>query len=214
MKDMKKIITILFLLMGCMANINAATKLTAARQQEVIAKINAVSSRIKSMSCSFVQTKHLSLLSDKMVSKGKMYFRNPDKLRWEYTSPYNYIFVFNGTKVYVGSKTKKDVIDTNTNKIFKEIGRIMMNTVTGKALSNQNDFVVNVSSDNTFWIVSLVPQKKEMKQMFARIELLFNKSDTTIAQINLFEKNNDKTNIKLENVVCNGMVADSNFAIP
>ena len=115
------------MLTGSAITISAASALSAKQQEEVIDKINTAVSGMKSMSCSFVQTKYLSLLSDKMVSEGKMYYEQPNRLRWEYMSPYNYLFVFNGTKVYVGNTSKKDVIDTNTNKIFKEIARIMMN---------------------------------------------------------------------------------------
>lgn len=211
---MKKIIAISFLLICCFVGVQAASTLSASQQQEVIEKINASASKIKSMSCTFTQTKYISLLSDKMVSSGKMYYKQPNKLRWEYTSPYNYLFVFNGTKVYVGNKSKEDVIDTNTNKIFKEIARIMMNTVTGKALSNKTDFTISVAGNNTSWIVTLIPKKKEMKQMFSKIELIFNKSNTMISEINIYEKNNDRTNIKLTNIVNNGSISENYFAIP
>ena len=154
------------MLTGSAITISAASALSAKQQEEVIDKINTAVSGMKSMSCSFVQTKYLSLLSDKMVSEGKMYYEQPNRLRWEYMSPYNYLFVFNGTKVYVGNTSKKDVIDTNTNKIFKEIARIMMNTVTGKALSSKTDFTISVSSTQSSWEVSLHPKKKELKQMF------------------------------------------------
>lgn len=211
---MKKIIAIFLLFMCCIVGVHAASTLSTAQQQEVIEKINASASKMKSMSCTFTQTKYLSLLSDKMVSSGKMYYKQPNKLRWEYTSPYDYLFVFNGTKVFVGNKSKKDVIDTNTNKIFKEIARIMMNTVTGKALSNKTDFTVSVAGNNTSWVVTLIPKKKDMKQMFSKIELVFNKSNTMISEINIFEKNNDRTNIKLTNIVNNGSIGENYFAIP
>lgn len=210
---MRKLLIIITLLFGFMAS-GSAAGLTAAQQKEVIARINTAASNLKSMSCSFVQTKHLSLLSDKMVSKGTMHYKQPNKLNWQYTAPYDYRFIFNGTKVYVGNKSKKDVIDTNTNKMFREIARIMMNTVTGKALSNAADFTVSVAANNASWIVTLVPKKKEMRSMFARIELVFTKSNTMISEINIFEKNNDRTNIKLSNIVNNGPVKDSYFAIP
>ena len=63
-----------------------AAELTDARKQEVIARINSAVSRLHTMSCSFVQTKHLSLLSDKMVSEGRMYYSQPDSCLL-YTSP-------------------------------------------------------------------------------------------------------------------------------
>lgn len=210
---MKRIITICLVVMVCVANAVAAP-LSATQQKEVIAKINKATSVLKSMSCSFTQTKHLSMLSDKMVSEGKMNYKQPNKLRWEYTSPYQYLFIFNGTKVYVGNKSRKDVIDTNSNKLFKEVARIMMSTVTGTALSNAADFSVTVEDGKTLWNVTLIPKKKEMKKMFTRIVLSFSKSDLIISEINLHEKNNDRTNIRLRNIKTNIAINENLFAIP
>lgn len=212
---MKTTIKILLIVLTglCSVHINAAG-LTAQQKKEAIRTINKAASGLKSMSCNFTQTKYLSLLSDKMVSEGKMYYRQSDKLRWEYTTPYSYLFIFNGTKVYVGGKNRKDVIDTNTNKVFKEVARIMMNTVTGKALSDSSDFSVNIESSGTNWIVMLVPKKKDIKQMFSKIVLTFTKSNTMISEINIYEKNGDRTNIKLKNITTDTSLNESLFSIP
>lgn len=212
---MKTNIKILLIVLAglCSVHINAA-ELTAQQKKEAISTINKAASGLKSMSCNFTQTKYLSLLSDKMVSEGKMYYRQSDKLRWEYTTPYSYLFIFNGTKVYVGGKNRKDVIDTNTNKVFKEVARIMMNTVTGKALSDSSDFSVDIESSGTSWIVTLVPKKKDIKQMFSKIVLTFTKSNTMISEINIYEKNGDRTNIKLKNITTDTSLNESLFAIP
>ena len=191
-----------------------AKTLSPAEQNALIAKINKAAAEMKSMSCGFTQTKYISLLSDKMVSEGKMYYRQPDKLRWEYTSPYQYQFVFNGKKVFMGNKTKKDVIDAQSNKIFREIARIMISTVTGKALSNTADFKIEVSDEKALWQVTLVPKKKELREMFSKIVLLFNKSNLMISEIDIYEKNNDRSNIKLKNISTNATINEALFNIP
>lgn len=210
---MKNITTIIFLLLFCSVTATAAA-MSSQQKQEVITRINKTAAGLKSMSCSFTQTKHLSLLSDKMVSEGKMSYKQPDKLRWEYTSPYQYLFIFNGSKVYVGNNSRKDVIDTQTNKVFKEVARIMMSTVTGTALSNSADFSIDVGDGSSTWKVTLIPKKKEMKGMFTKIELSFNKSNLMIAEINIYEKNNDRTNIRIKDVSTNITLNESLFAIP
>lgn len=191
-----------------------AAELTDARKQEVIARINSAVSRLHTMSCSFVQTKHLSLLSDKMVSEGRMYYSQPDRLRWEYTSPYKYLFIFNGNKVYVGNDSRKDVIDTNTNKVFKEVARIMMSTVTGTALSNAADFDTEAAEEKGSWMVTLVPRKKEMRRMFAKITMTFSKSASMISELSIYEKNGDRTDIKFKDVLSDAKVDESLFSIP
>lgn len=210
---MKKISTILFLLLICSVT-SLATAMTPQQKQDVITRINKAAAGLKSMNCNFTQTKYLSLLSDKMVSEGKMSYKQSNKLRWEYTSPYQYLFIFNGTKVYVGNKSRKDVIDTQTNKVFKEVARIMMSTVTGTTLSNSSDFSIDVADGGALWKVTLIPKKKEMRKMFTKIELSFNKSNLMIAEINIYEKNNDRTNIRLKNISTNATINESLFAIP
>lgn len=213
MKMMKRMTNILTMCLICCLSISAANQTTQAQMQEAITNINKAASGLKSMSCIFVQTKHLSMLNDKMVSHGRMSYQQPNKLRWEYTSPYRYIFVFNGTKVYVGNKSKKDVIDTNKNKVFKEVARIMMSTVTGKALSNTSDFSIAVESADTSWSVTLTPKKKELRQMFSRIQIIFSKSTLMISELNLYEKNGDRTNIKFSNIISNGNINADQFDI-
>ena len=53
----------------------------AQSQEEIIREIDKISSSISSLECDFVQTKHLSMLNDKMVSRGKMYYSQPSMLR-------------------------------------------------------------------------------------------------------------------------------------
>lgn len=210
---MKRTLNILLLLL--FASIaSMAAPLTPQQKQEVITNVNKAASNLRSMSCSFVQTKHMSMLNDKLVSKGTMHYKQSNKLRWEYSTPYKYLFIFNGTKVYVGNDSKKDVIDTNSNKVFREIARIMMNTVTGKALSSPTDFTTDITANANRYIVTLVPKKKDMKKMFKKIELVFNKSNYMISQVNIFEQNGDKTNIQMSNVKVNGAVNETHFAIP
>ena len=79
------------------------TKLTAEQQKQIVEKIDKASSAMKTMQCDFTQTKRMKMLSKDMQSKGVMYFKRPDKLRWQYTSPYDYTFIMNGDKVQIKS---------------------------------------------------------------------------------------------------------------
>src|SRR5574344_598067 len=116
---MKKVITFAFLtLLTCSLWAQALKPLSPARKQEMINKICQVSGAMKTLQCDFTQVKQLPMLNDKMVSKGKMYYKQSSLLRWEYISPYKYIFIMNGTNVYIKSAKKKSVIDTRSNKLF------------------------------------------------------------------------------------------------
>lgn len=207
--NMKKLLLSLVLMLVCAS----AAFAQSAADAKIIQQINAVASKMRTMQCDFVQTKHMKMLNDKMVSHGKMYYQQSDKLRWEYTSPYTYTFVLNGSKVLLSKGKRNDVINVNQSKFFKEIARIMMNSVVGKCLSDKKDFRTSIATTNSEWIATLVPQRKEMKQMFQKIVLHFNKSRKMVSTVELVEKKGDRTVIQLTNVKTNSSINAKVFSV-
>lgn len=179
----------------------------------VKARINRAAMEMKSMECDFVQTKHLKLLSDKMVSKGRMYYQQKNRLRWEYTAPHKYVFILNDTKVSIHNGERNDVIDTNQNKVFKEIARVMMNSVVGKCLNDEREYKVEINANTSEWIAALTPLRKNMKQMFTSIVLHFDRQRAWVTKVELTEKNNDRTIIELKNVKTNHAISPNLFDI-
>lgn len=206
---MKRVLFSLMALCLCLLNLSAQ-KVNEAKVKQ---QINAVASKMKTMQCDFVQTKYLKMLNDKMVSRGKMYYQQSNKLRWEYTSPYTYTFVLNGSRVLISKGKRNDVINVNQSKFFKEIARIMMNSVVGKCLTDSKDFKVSLTGASAEYVATLYPQQKQMKQMFQKIILHFNKQKSTVSKVELIEKKGDRTIIELKNVKSNAPINAKVFGI-
>lgn len=207
---MKKLIVVLVALCLGFSTLSAQQKVDEVRVRQ---QIDAVASSMRTMQCDFVQTKYLKMLNDKMVSKGKMYYQQSNKLRWEYVSPYTYTFVLNGSKVLLGRDNRNDVINVNQSKFFKEIARIMMNSVVGKCLMDTKDFKVSILGYPTEYVATLYPQQKQMRQMFQKIVLHFSKQKSMVSMVELVEKKGDKTIIELKNVRVNAPVNAKVFNI-
>ena len=120
------------------------TKLTSEQEKQVLAKMEKSSNALRTLQCDFVQSKRMKLLSKEMQSKGVLYFVKPDKIRWQYTAPYDYTFIMNGDKVQIKSAKKTKNIDIQGNKIFRQITTIILNTVTGGGIMNSADFDVEL----------------------------------------------------------------------
>lgn len=206
---MKRVLFFLMALCLCLLNLSAQ-KVNEAKVKQ---QINAVASKMKTMQCDFVQTKYLKMLNDKMVSRGKMYYQQSNKLRWEYTYPYTYTFVLNGSRVLISKGKRNDVINVNQSKFFKEIARIMMNSVVGKCLTDSKDFKVSLIWASAEYVATLYPQQKQMKQMFQKIILHFNKQNSTVSKVELIEKKGDRTIIELKNVKSNAPINAKVFGI-
>lgn len=182
-------------------------------EMEAIQEISRVAASVKTLKCDFVQTKNLKMLGDKMISKGIMYCSQPNQLRWEYLSPYTYTFILNGNQVLLKKGSRNDIIDVNQNKMFKEIARIMMNSVLGKCLTDKKDFKVSLSSQDNYYIATLIPLKKEMKQTFTKIRLHYNRTSSMIVKVDMYEKNGDSTIIELIDIHRNDSVEASVYEI-
>lgn len=206
---------IIILLLGIIPAAMAQTmrKATAAESKSMIQKINSMAASIKTISCSFTQEKSMSMLNDKMTSRGVMYYTNAGKLRWEYTSPYSYIFVINNNTVTMKSGNKKSTVDMSSNKLFQAIARIMVSSVTGKSLSNSRDFDVTMYCYEQHWTAHLVPKEANMKKMFKYIRLFFNTSHTMVFKVEIVEKNGDTTTIRLKNIETNKQINNSKFSV-
>ncbi len=194
-----------------LASLTAAGQ--ASGEAQMREKIAQAAQAVKSLQCDFVQTKQLRLLNDKMVSRGKMHYANGGKLRWEYTSPYTYLLIMNGDRVLLKNKDRQDVIDMQQNKLFREIGNIMMNSVVGKCLSDDRNFRTQLTTEGGEWVATLTPLRKEMKQMFQTITLHFDQRQGVVNRVVLKEKGGDETVIELTNIRKNETVPASVFAV-
>ena len=205
---MKRLLILLFVLVSVHLSLMAQQNEAQIRQA-----ITQAASTMKTMQCDFTQTKHLKMLNDKMTSKGRMYYQQTNRLRWEYTSPYSYTFILNDDKVLLKNKQRNDVIDVNKNKLFREIARIMMNSVVGTSLTDDKSFKSTIATNGNEWIASLLPQRKDLKQLFQKIILHFSKKNAIVKQVELIEKNGDKTVIELNNIRTNEKISADMFTI-
>ena len=80
--------TLLFILvpfLGFSQNYKTVKDTTALKQ-----KIESMSKATTSIESDFIQEKNLSMLSEKIISKGHFVFKKENLLRWEYSTPSKY----------------------------------------------------------------------------------------------------------------------------
>ena len=182
-------------------------------EEQIKQKVNQTASAMKTMQCDFVQTKHLKMLNNDFVSHGKMYYQQSNKLRWEYTSPYSYTFILNNDQVLLKNKQRNDLIDVKQNKLFREIVRIMMSSVVGNCLADDKNYKVSIATIGNEWVATLLPQRKDMKQMFQKLVLHFNAKKSVVNTVELYDKNGEKTIIELKNIRTNETITSHMFVI-
>lgn len=186
---------------------------SALAQTSAIDEISKASQAVETVQADFTQTKRLKMLNDAMVSKGRMWCTQPNRLRWEYTTPYASLFILNDDKVLFKNSKRSNTLNANRHKRIREMIRIMIPSNLGKVLSQKKDFHTTTETTGNQHILTLVPQKKELKQMFARIVLYYDRKQAVVTQIEMFEKNGDSTTILLSSIKKNIVINPSVFTL-
>lgn len=175
-------------------------------------KFAAASQKITTIKSDFVQEKELSLLSEKIVSKGKFWFKRENAVRMEYTQPFQYLMIINGSKIYIKDSQKENKISARSNKLFEQINKIMMDCVNGSALSNP-DFTTRIFEGSDVYLAELSPVNKNLKNLFKNINLIVSKKDFAVTKIEMHEPSGDNTTINYINREMNVSLPDALFAI-
>lgn len=192
----------------------AQTPLTAEEQARMIEKIDQTATVTNSIECTFVQTKKMTILNNTMQAQGVMYYRKPDKLRWEYNTPYHYIFVLNGNKAQVKTATNANASQLPQTKMFRQISDVILGCVTGGSLKSNAYFKVQGYRNNDGTLMAkLYPQKKELRQLYQVITLHLNKQQNMVCRIEMQEKTGDTTFMELNDVKVNTDIRDETFSI-
>lgn len=174
-----------------------------------LAKNNAA---VNTIASEFKQVKDMSLLAEKIESKGKFYFMKEDKVRIEYTSPYSYLVVMNGTRMLVKDEQKTNKINAGNSKMMQSVNRLMVDCMRGTILSNP-DFKATVYQNGKQYLLSMVPATADMKKLFDKVDIYINKATLDVEKTVMTEKGGDNTTMDFFNTKRNTAVNETLFKV-
>lgn len=151
-------------------------------------------------------------MSEKIITKGHFYFKKVNMLRWEYTDPYKYVIAINKDKMFIKDNNKITKYDINSNKMFKSINEMMVNTVQGNLLNNK-DYKPSYYENEKNYLVELTPVQKAAKDFLKNIYLFIEKTDYAVVKVKLSEPGDDYTTIDFTDRKTNQPIADEKFTV-
>ena len=134
------------------------------------------------LSADFEQVKTSQLFAEPELSKGHLTYRQPDYLRWEYTSPQALVWEVDGAK-------------DNVSPQVRQIMSLILKSVSGEYLQPNDDFHISMNGD----LAELTPKRRELKQIFTKIAIRINPNTEIANEVVLYEKNGDETRIRFYN---------------
>jgi len=178
-----------------------------------VQRLENMSKNTRALQSDFIQTKNLSMLEEKVVSKGRFSFVQPNRLRWEYSAPYQYAIVASDNKFFIkdgNSKVKR--YDLNSNKVFREINDIMITCVNGDVLESGR-FIVKYFENEKGYKIELTPKNKMMAETLKKITMYFDRQVTSVSRIEMLEPGGDITELDFQNKKINPAIAPETFIL-
>ncbi len=119
---------------------------------------------ILNLTADFTQTKSVAMMREPQVSQGKMVYRAPDYLKWEYTSPNAVVWEVNGQ-------------ESNVSPQIQNLLRMIMASISG---AEESDDKLRRESKKLFRSVNVIMD--EQTKVAQRVELIDKNGDTTIIE--------------------------------
>jgi outer membrane lipoprotein carrier protein len=175
---------------------------------EVVQRIRESREKTKDFSADLLQEKKISLLKEKVISKGRIRFKKPDKISIEFFHPETSQMVYDGKTFLLYFKEEK----------MAERYQVQGNPVVEKYLLFSKDPFQEklaqwkiVEDRETFLALEILPKVKD--PLFVKTRMWISKKDWIITGMEMVEKNGDSTTLRYSNMRVNMGLADSDFEI-
>jgi len=168
------------------------------------AAVNTIESR-------FTTSKYLSIADKPLASNGHFYFQRPDKLYWEYETPYSYGFVISQNKVFSWQEKngKKEVKDITKQPAAKEMAAQLYVFVSMDM--NKISKIYNIEYFEGG--ITLLPKNQSKKQMIRDIKIYFAKDIAAVREVVISERSGDSTVISFTETKIDGALPQNAFTI-
>ncbi len=165
---------------------------------------------LKSLSSDFMQSKYIQLMQGVAVSSGKLFYKAPNILKWEYSAPYHYHILFKENQLFINDDGDKSVSNLESNKLFEKLVNLISGSINGGLLADSHNYKVAYFRTGNYITALIVPRDPAIRGMFREIILVFNMNHL-VSSVKLVEDSGDFTEIFFKNIRVNQNLKDSIF---
>ncbi len=170
-----------------------------------------VSKKTNTISADFIQIKHLDFLTNDIETIGKMAFKKPNWVKWEYTEPYVYSVIFKENLILINDGGTKSDVKISSSKLFKKLNDLIVNSVTGD-MFDEEDFNISYFKKDTSYKVIFTSKDKKLANLIETFVIYFQKENGAVMEVKMIEPSQDYTKIVFSNRIENTILSDEVFS--
>jgi len=181
----------------------------------LLAELKLAASETATLSSSFVQEKHLSIFSEKLLSQGRFIYQKPDWLRWELLTPAASGFVLLGEKGerWNGLSREKERFSIETDPIMGTIAQQLLAWARVDIDWLQQRYRMELQTSEPVSL-RLYPLDPGEASFIDYLQILFADDRRHVAEVLMVEKEGDSTLLRFSNVEINIELSPDAFETP
>mgnify|MGYP000580841620 CR=1 FL=1 len=166
--------------------------------------------KTKTITADFTQYKHLDFLSNDIESSGKLAFKAPNMVKWEYVKPFAYSVLFKNETLFINDNGNKSDMDLGSNKLFKQLNQLITASIKGD-MFDASEFEVSYFVMDRNSEVHFNPKDKQFAEFIKSFHITFN-TKGEVQEVKMIEPSEDYTKIVFSNRTTNQPISDAVFA--
>ncbi len=199
-----------YLLWFMMIAVNAQSEMSTAEAQALEAKVKATADATETITSNFRQYKHMDFLSNDIESMGRLSFKAPNLVKWEYAKPFAYSVIFKDEVLYINNEGNKSNVDIGSNKLFKQLNQLITNSIKGD-LFNTAEFNIDYFTKEGESEVHFAPKDEDFASFIKAFHIIFN-GKGEVTEVKMLEPSDDYTRIVFTDRKTNQSLPDAVFA--
>ena len=169
-------------------------------------EIGEAQKQVRSLSARFVQTKHLALLEEPIVSTGTFAFKHPDQVLWKVDEPAFEVRI-DGSKVQL-----PEGVDPGMRSMppgLESLLGAMSAVFTGNIEAASSRFDMEGKQEGDDVVVRMSPKQSADRRLLGNMRLTFERPDLTLRTIHLEEAVGDSLDIQFSETHRNDAAAEA-----
>jgi outer membrane lipoprotein-sorting protein len=181
---------------------------------DVVAKVDAAKEGVETLAGEFTQKNKVKLFKQELTSSGRLYFKKPRQIRWEYTKPDPSVLILDGNKATLSTPgAAKQEFDLDKDATMRAIFDQLLTWLgPGSLAAARADYELATAGNQAAPQLVLTPKPASaIARAFARVELRLDGKTWLMKSIRLVEKNGDEKEIDFSRLARNAALPAGAF---